>query len=199
LPITHKGTGFVRFKNSEDAAALVQLSQQLEKQLDTEHKDKNKKGKDKKKGKTDSIIGQSSLLKGELELNGRRLVVLPSVARTKVTETVQNNKDNDKGVGEDRRNLYLKKEGLLSEKDWIHQQPQLTGKDLESRQALYIAKDNALKKSPNLSVSKVRLQVRNLPKKEFYEPELRALIITVMDAFKAANPEVKESSKKLIT
>jgi len=25
-----------------------------------------------------------------------------------------------KGSGEDRRNLYLKKEGLLSEKDWIH-------------------------------------------------------------------------------
>jgi hypothetical protein len=60
------------------------------------------------------------LLKGELELNGRRLVILPSVARTKVTEVIKNNKDNEKGKGEDRRNLYLKKEGLLSEKDWIH-------------------------------------------------------------------------------
>jgi hypothetical protein len=86
--------------------------------LDIEHRDK--KNKNKKKGKPDSIIGQSSLLKGELELNGRRLVVLPSVARTKVVETVQNNKDTQKGTGEDRRNLYLKKEGLLSEKDWIH-------------------------------------------------------------------------------
>jgi RNA recognition motif-containing protein len=75
----------------------------------------------------------------------------------------------------------------------------MTGKDLESRQALYIAKDAALKKSPNLSVSLVRLQVRNLPKKDFYEPELRALMITVMDAFKTANPTVKESAKKLIT
>jgi RNA recognition motif-containing protein len=64
---------------------------------------------------------------------------------------------------------------------------------------LYIAKDAALKKSPNLSVSLVRLQVRNLPKKDFYEPELRALMITVMDAFKAANLTVKESAKKLIT
>jgi len=57
--------------------------------------------------------------------------VLPSVARTKVNDVVQQNKDTVKGVGEDRRNLYLKKEGLLSEKEWIHQQPQLTGKDLE--------------------------------------------------------------------
>jgi hypothetical protein len=60
------------------------------------------------------------LLKGELELNGRRLVVLPSVAKTKVNDVVQQNKDSVKGVGEDRRNLYLKKEGLLSEKEWIH-------------------------------------------------------------------------------
>lgn len=102
----------------------MQLSQQLEKQLDQEHKDKNKKNKkDTKKKQPDSIIGQSSLLKGELELNGRRLVILPSVARTKVANTVQLNKDVAKGHGEDRRNLYLKKEGLLSEKDWIHQQP----------------------------------------------------------------------------
>lgn len=137
-------------------------------------------------------------MKGELELNGRRLVVLPSVARTKVNDVVQANKDTVKGVGEDRRNLFLKKEGLLSEKEWIHQQPQLTGKDLEQRQALYIAKDTALKKSPNLSVSKVRLQVRNLPKREFYEPELKALIMTVMDAYRAKNTEVKVSSKRLI-
>ena len=63
------------------------------------------------------------MLKGELELNGRRLVILPSVARTKVSDVLQQNKDMSKGTGEDRRNLYLKKEGLLSEKDWIHQQP----------------------------------------------------------------------------
>jgi hypothetical protein len=46
--------------------------------------------------------------------------VLPSVAKTKVNDVVQQNKDSVKGVGEDRRNLYLKKEGLLSEKEWIH-------------------------------------------------------------------------------
>ena len=126
------------------------------------------------------------------------MVVLPSVARTKVTETVQNNKDLAKGVGEDRRNLALKKEGLLNEKEWIHQQPLITKKDLEQRRALYIAKDTALKKSPNLSVSKVRLQVRNLPKRQFYEDELRELIITVMDAYKAKNAKVTTPSKKLI-
>ena len=69
---------------------------------------------------------------------------------------------------------------------------------MEQRQALYIAKDTALKKSPNISVSRVRLQVRNLPKRDFYEPELKTLVMTVMDAYRAKNPNVKVSSKKLI-
>jgi len=90
--------------------------------LDVEHREKNKKPvKGQKANVKENLIGQTSLLKGELELNGRRLVILPSVARTNVADTVQNNKDTAKDKGEDRRNLYLKKEGLLSEKDWIHQ------------------------------------------------------------------------------
>ena len=87
--------------------------------MDQEHRDKNKAKKSKTSSKT-SLIGAQSLLKGELELNGRRLVVLPQVARTQVEAVVQNNKDIIKGLGEDRRNLGLKKEGLLNEKDWIH-------------------------------------------------------------------------------
>ena len=60
------------------------------------------------------------MLKGELELGGRRLVVMPSVRRDKVDSVVQANKDAAKGVGLDRRNLALKKEGLLNETSWIH-------------------------------------------------------------------------------
>ena len=104
-------------------------------------------------------------------------------------QVLKDNKDLVKGGSQtDRRNLGLKKEGLLSEKDWIHQQPCLTSKDLEARQALYIAKDAALKKSPNLSLSTKRIQLRNLPKRDFYEPELKALMLTVMNAFREANP-----------
>lgn len=68
----------------------------------------------------ESLIGASSLLKSELELNGRRLVIMKAVARTKVAETVATNKEIASGNVEDRRNLYLKKEGLLNEKEWIH-------------------------------------------------------------------------------
>ena len=144
-----------------------------------------------------ALLGASSLLKGELELNGRRLVIMPSVARSKVGAVVQANKDAMKGAGQDRRNLNLKKEGLLNEANWVHKEPPLQSRDLEQRRRLFIEKDNALKKSPNLSVSQVRLQLRNLPKKEFHEPELRELMIAVIEAYKENQEQETGSPVKM--
>ena len=56
-------------------------------------------------------------------------------------------------------------------------------------------KDNALKKSPNLSVSKVRLQLRNLPKREFGDAELRELMIAVIDAYREQYGKEKKIAK----
>lgn len=102
-----------------------------------------------------------------------------------------------KGAGVDRRNLYLKKEGLLNETNWVHQDPPLQSKDLEQRRNLFIEKDKALKKSPNLSVSQVRLQLRNLPKKEFHEAELRELMVAVIEAYKEDETEQTGQPVKL--
>ena len=115
---THRGTGFVRFENKDDAKALLDLSQNLQVKLNDERQknDKLKRGKFEDK----ALLSSASLLKGELELNGRLLVVLPQVAKTRVNDVIQANKDTIKGTGEDRRNLYLKKEGLLNEKLWVH-------------------------------------------------------------------------------
>jgi hypothetical protein len=115
---------------------------------------------------------------------------------------VKDNKDSAKGVGEDRRNLMMKKEGLLNEKEWIHQTPALTQKDVEQRQRLFTEKDQALKKSPNLSVSRVRLQIRNLPKRDFYEGELKALVEKMLKEFnakkKSQDPGFKEVRPKAV-
>jgi hypothetical protein len=83
---------------------------------------------------TEQIMGTGSLLKGELELNGRRLVVMPSVKREKVGEVLQANllaKSKEGGGAHDKRNMYLRKEGLLNEGLWIHQKPALNSKELE--------------------------------------------------------------------
>jgi len=56
---------------------------------------------------------------------------MSSVSRNKVDDVAKENKEHAKGHGEDRRNLMLKKEGLLNEKSWIHQEPALETKDVE--------------------------------------------------------------------
>ena len=115
----HTGTGFVRFTSQADADVLLTLSQNLEAALTEDYKRKDKIMK-KNKNAEQELLGASSLLKGELELNGRRLVIMPSVIRSRVSEVVKANKDLQKGSGIDRRNLYLKKEGLLNEASWVH-------------------------------------------------------------------------------
>lgn len=44
-----------------------------------------------------------------------------------------------------------------------------------------MAKDKALKASTNLYVSKTRLQIRNLPRREFFEAELKELMRVVAE------------------
>ena len=75
----------------------------------------------------------------------------------------------------------MAKEGLLNEEMWIHKEPPLTKGTLELRQRLFIAKDKALKASTNLYVSKTRLQIRNLPRREFFEPELKEVMKVVAE------------------
>ena len=70
----------------------------------------------------------------------------------------------------------MAKEGLLNEANWIHQDPPPSKASLELRQRLYISKDKALKNSTNLYVSTTRLQIRNLPRREFFEAELKELM-----------------------
>jgi len=70
-------------------------------------------------------------MKNELELKGRRLIVMKQVAKDDVSKLKQDNSHIDKSA--DKRNLAMRKEGLLNEKDWIHKEPALIGKDLEQR------------------------------------------------------------------
>ena len=61
---------------------------------------------------------------------------------------------------DDKRNLQMAKEGLLSEENWIHKgskSPAVMKSAMELRQRLYMSKDKALKASTNLYVSKIRL------------------------------------------
>jgi hypothetical protein len=91
--------------------------------------------------------------------------------------------------------LGLKREGLLNFEDWVHKKPQPTDKVIATRQHLLDEKEKALGKSTNLFVSKKRIQIRNLPKKEFYEGELKELMMVVIDEWLKATGQDPVNTK----
>lgn len=157
---------------------MVDLSKQIEEKLDKECKEERLKNKKDNKSLASSTAtkGVASVISAELELNGRRLVVLLAVARG---EQATAQSDDKKKL--DKRNLMAKREGLLNYEEWVHKNPRPNDKAVQQRQRLQDEKDKALSKSTNLFVSKRRIQVRNLPKREFFEKELKELMLVVID------------------
>ena len=194
---THKGTGFVQFKALGVAEQVMGLSQQIECKLDDECRAQRlQQAKTKAKSTTDSK-GVISVITAELELNGRRLVVMEAMGRGEQPNQLQDKKKLDK------RNLASKREGLLTSETWIHQFPRPNEVGIKQRQRLMDEKDKALQKSTNLSVSKRRVALRNLPRKDFLEKELKELCLLVISDFHKTLPEApalaKIKAKKMLT
>ena len=155
------------------------MSQQIEQRLDKECKEQRIKDKKAGTGKDASATkGVTSVIQAELELNGRRLVIMEAMNKND-TESKVGKVDDKKKL--DKRNLALKREGLLNYEDWVHKQPRPTEKVIASRQRLLDEKEKALTKSTNLFVSKKRIQVRGLPRKDFFEGELKELMMVVIE------------------
>ena len=59
------------------------------------------------------------MISAELELNGRRLVVMEALSKNEAIHK-KGQDDSDKKTKIDKRNLDFKKEGLLNFEDWVH-------------------------------------------------------------------------------
>ena len=178
LPV-NKGTGFVQFKNQESADQAIELSEKVESTMDDERRNDRLKNV----RKSESLVSSLTLIKNEIELDGRRLIIKPSISKEKADNLKQEQALDikQKKSEEDKRNLKMAKEGLLNEDNWIHQEPKLTKVQFEQRQKLFINKNSALKNSTNLFISKTRLQVRNLPRRAFDVSETKELMRVVAD------------------
>lgn len=85
-----------------------------------------------KSKKVEDNKGIISVIQGELELNGRRLVIKEALSRDGASQK-QEQDISMKKIKEDKRNLNYTKEGLLNEQAWIHKYPVPTEKSLEQR------------------------------------------------------------------
>lgn len=126
-----------------------------------------------------------------MELNGRRLVVMEAMDKNNANAQVAKVDDKKK---QDKRNLAQKREGLLNFEDWVHKQPRLTEKAIASRQRLLDEKEKALTNSTNLFVSKKRIQIRGLPRKDFFEGELKELMMVVIEEWLKTKTPSADSS-----
>lgn len=126
-----------------------------------------------------------------MELNGRRLVVMEAMDKNNANAQVAKVDDKKK---QDKRNLAQKREGLLNFEDWVHKQPRLTEKVIASRQRLLDEKEKALTNSTNLFVSKKRIQIRGLPRKDFFEGELKELMMVVIEEWLKTKTPSADSS-----
>ena len=82
------------------------------------------------KRKAEELVSSLSLIKSEIELDGRRLIVKPAITKEKAGDLKkQATLDIEaKKKEEDTRNIKMAKEGLLSEDNWIHKEPPLSKK-----------------------------------------------------------------------
>ena len=104
------------------------------------------------------------------------MIVKPGLTKDDAANVKQKQKEEQKQLkdSEDKRNINMSKEGLLNEHAWINpDKNKLSQAQSDLRQRLHVAKQKALNASTNLFVSKTRLQIRNLPRREFFEEELK--------------------------
>ncbi|KAF9307095.1 RNA recognition motif-containing protein [Mortierella antarctica] len=120
-------------------------------------------------------------------LNGRVLNVVRAVDKTSATNLLEAGQH--KREREDRRNLYLMREGVIFP-DSPAAASILPG-ELSKRQASFSARRALLARNPSLYISKTRLSIRNLPLK-MDEKELRKLGVAAIQKFKN---EVKDGKR----
>lgn len=72
--------------------------------------------------KSEALVSSLTLIKNEIELDGRRLIVKPSISKEKAGDLKkqQTLEIKAKKEDEDKRNIKMAKEGLLNEDNWIH-------------------------------------------------------------------------------
>jgi nucleolar protein 4 len=156
------GTGFVQFFELADANAVLE-------EYEAKEETKDRKARFKKSAHAQKM----------LRLDGRDLILSRAVDRGEAKNLEENNKKQK----ENRRHLYLSREGLI-----LPDTPAAEGlskEDLAKRQRAWKEKREKLK-NPNYHVSTTRLSVRNIPL-DMADKTLKTLFRTqVVDSLREA-------------
>lgn len=171
-PDAHKGCAFVKFKEPEPVEKLAKVSDDYW-------------GTDKR----DVTKARLTDLEAELEFKGRRLAMFKAESKRD-----RDNHKKEKEVKVDKRNKDMLKAGLVTTKDFVNKG--VSEGDMEIRIRLFKEKQKALKKNPNLFVSKARMCLRHLDKR-MTEKDLAIFCKSYVDDWKESlTPEKRREAER---
>ncbi|KAF9913988.1 RNA recognition motif-containing protein [Lobosporangium transversale] len=182
-----RGTGFVCYFNKGAADNCMAEAERVNAIINPIQAENDRR---KKNNFVKHIVLQPDLpedLAVKFTLNGRVLNVVRAVDKKSAASLLEAGQQ--KREREDRRNLYLMREGVI-----FPDSPAAAAilpSELSKRQASYSARRALLARNPSLYISKTRLSIRNLPLK-LDEKELRKLGVQAVQKFKN---EVKEGKR----
>ncbi|KAF9938412.1 RNA recognition motif-containing protein, partial [Mortierella alpina] len=182
-----RGTGFVCYYNKGAADNCMAEAERVAAIVNPIQSENDRK---KKNNFVKHAVLQPDLpeeLAVKFTLNGRVLNVVRAVDKKSAVNLLEAGQH--KREREDRRNLYLMREGVIFP-DSPAAASILPG-ELSKRQASFSARRALLARNPSLFISKTRLSIRNLPLK-MDEKELRKLGVQAIQKFKN---EVKDGKR----
>lgn len=153
-----RGTGFVCFRNIEDAVSCVR---DAPKQTDTAPSEKGKGGK-AAPVKHSVLQNESADATGRYTLDGRVLQVARAVSKSQAAKLEEEGASMRFDRDKDKRRLFLLSEGTIPTNSPMYKK--LSPSEVKMREDSYKQRQSFIKKNPTLHLSLARLSIRNIPR-----------------------------------
>lgn len=154
-----RGTGFVCFRNIEDAVSCVR---DAPKQTDTIAQEKGKGGKGPTAVKHSVLQNENADPTGRYTLDGRVLQVARAVSRSQAAKLEEEGASRRFDRDKDKRRVFLLSEGTIPTNSALYKK--LSPSEIKMREDSFKQRQSFIKKNPTLHLSLTRLSVRNIPR-----------------------------------
>ncbi|RJE25530.1 Nucleolar protein [Aspergillus sclerotialis] len=154
-----RGTGFVCFRNIEDAVSCVR---DAPKQTDTIAQEKGKGGKASTAVKHSVLQNEHADPTGRYTLDGRVLQVARAVSRSQAAKLEEEGASRRFDRDKDKRRVFLLSEGTIPTNSALYKK--LSPSEIKMREDSFKQRQSFIKKNPTLHLSLTRLSVRNIPR-----------------------------------
>lgn len=164
-----RGTGFVCFRNVDDAASCVKNAP---KQTDATRRDADKSKKGSAASKPSILQNEMIDPTGHYTMEDRVLLVTHAVSKSEAAKLAEEGASRHSAKKEDKRRLFLLNEGTIPSNSELYKK--LSPSEIKMRADSLKQRQTLIKNNPTLHMSLTRLSVRNIPR-QLSSKDLKAL------------------------